>query len=65
MKAAKARILEVAAEFEKISGRRYGLFEEYRMEDAELALVLIGSTCRNCQSSCRQAAGGWSKGRAC
>ncbi|NLT21301.1 MAG: pyruvate ferredoxin oxidoreductase [Syntrophomonadaceae bacterium] len=44
MKAAKARILEVAAEFEKISGRSYGLFEEYRMEDAELALVLIGST---------------------
>jgi pyruvate ferredoxin oxidoreductase alpha subunit len=44
MKAAKARILEVAAAFEKISGRRYGLFEEYRMEDAELALVLIGSS---------------------
>jgi pyruvate ferredoxin oxidoreductase alpha subunit len=44
MKAAKARILEVAAEFEKISGRSYGLFEEYRMEDAELAVVLIGST---------------------
>ena len=44
MKAAKTRILEVAAEFEKISGRRYGLFEEYRMEDAELALVLMGST---------------------
>jgi len=44
IKAAKARILEVAAEFEMISGRSYGLFEEYRMEDAELALVLIGST---------------------
>lgn len=44
MKAAKARILEVAAAFEKISGRRYGLFEEYRMEDAELALVLMGSS---------------------
>ncbi len=44
MKAAKVRILEVAAEFEKISGRRYGLFEEYRMEDAEFALVLIGSS---------------------
>ncbi|MGI5880433.1 MAG: pyruvate ferredoxin oxidoreductase [Syntrophomonadaceae bacterium] len=44
MKAAKARILEVAAEFEKISGRSYGLLEEYRMEDAELAVVLIGST---------------------
>ncbi len=44
MKAAKARILEVAAKFEKVSGRRYGLLEEYNMEDAELALVLIGST---------------------
>jgi pyruvate ferredoxin oxidoreductase alpha subunit len=44
MKAAKARILEVAAEFAKISGRHYGLFEEYQMEDAELALVLIGSS---------------------
>jgi len=44
MKAAKARILEVGAEYEKISGRRYGLFEEYRMGDAELALVLIGSS---------------------
>lgn len=44
MKATKARILEVAAQFEKISGRHYGLLDEYRMEDAELALVLIGSS---------------------
>jgi len=44
MKAAKVRIQEVAADFAKISGRHYGLFEEYRMEDAEFALVLIGSS---------------------
>ncbi len=44
MKMAKARILEVAADFEKISGRQYGLIEEYRMDDADLALVLIGSS---------------------
>ena len=44
MKAAKARILEVAAEFAQVSGRHYGLLDEYRMEDAELALVLIGSS---------------------
>ena len=44
MKVARTRILEVATKFEKISGRSYGLFEEYRMEDAELALVLMGST---------------------
>jgi len=44
MKAAKIRILEVAAAFDKLSGRRYGFFETYRMEDAELAVVLIGSS---------------------
>ena len=33
----------VAAEYEKISGRSYGLFEEYRMEDAEYAIVIISS----------------------
>ena len=44
MKNAKARILKVASEFEKLTGRKYGLFEAYRMEDAELALLLIGSS---------------------
>ncbi|NMC27559.1 MAG: pyruvate ferredoxin oxidoreductase [Syntrophomonadaceae bacterium] len=44
MKAAKTRILEVAADFARISGRNYGLFEAYKMEDADLALVLIGSS---------------------
>ena len=39
----KKVILEVAEEFEKISGRKYGFFEEYRMEDAEYAMVIIGS----------------------
>ena len=27
----------------KISGRKYGLIEEYKMEDAEYAVVIIGS----------------------
>ncbi len=40
---AKQVILDVAKEFEGISGRSYGLFEEYRMEDADWACVLIGS----------------------
>ena len=44
MKNAKKAILEVAADFEKTFGRKYGFFEEYRMEDAEVAIVLIGST---------------------
>lgn len=36
-------VLAVAAEFEKMSGRGYGLFETYRLEDAEMALVILNS----------------------
>jgi len=36
-------VLGVAAEFEKVSGRRYGLFESYRLDDAEIALVILNS----------------------
>lgn len=39
----KAVILEVAKKFEALSGRSYGLFEEYRTEDAEYIMLLIGS----------------------
>lgn len=42
---AKEVILQVAKEFEAISGRSYGFFEEYRLEDAEYAIVAIGSVC--------------------
>ena len=44
MKAAGARILEVGEAYGKVSGRTYGFFEEYRMEDAETAVVVIGSS---------------------
>ena len=43
MKNAVQVVKDVAAEFEGISGRKYGLFEEYCMEDAEVAVVMIGS----------------------
>ena len=43
MRKAKQVILDVCAEFEKISGRKYGLFEEYKMDDAEYAIVIMGS----------------------
>ncbi len=36
-------VKDVAKEFAAISGREYGLFEEYCMEDAERAVVIIGS----------------------
>ncbi|GFR35555.1 pyruvate ferredoxin oxidoreductase [Thermobrachium celere] len=44
MRNAKKVILEVAAEYEKLTGRKYGFFEEYKMDDAEAAIVLINSS---------------------
>lgn len=41
---AKQVILDVAADYERVTGRRYGLFEEYRLEDAEVAVVVLNST---------------------
>jgi pyruvate ferredoxin oxidoreductase alpha subunit len=41
---AKKVILEIAKEYEKLSGRKYGYFEEYKLEDAEVAIVIINST---------------------
>ncbi len=39
----KEVILQVAKEFEKISGRKYSLFEEYRTEDADYIMLIMGS----------------------
>ena len=40
---AKQVILNVAKEYAQISGREYGLFEEYRTADADYIMLLIGS----------------------
>ncbi|MCD8232435.1 MAG: pyruvate ferredoxin oxidoreductase [Clostridiales bacterium] len=40
---AKQVILDVAKEYGQISGREYGLFEEYRTEDADYIMLMIGS----------------------
>ncbi len=36
-------VLKVAADFEKMSGRKYGLFETYRLDDAEIGLIILNS----------------------
>ncbi len=43
MRHAERVVLEVAKGFEALSGRKYGLFEAYRLEDADRAVVMIGS----------------------
>ena len=44
MRDAKAVIEEVSKEFSAMTGRQYGLIEEYKMEDAELVIVCMNST---------------------
>ena len=44
MRNAKKVILDVAEDFEKMTGRKYGFFEEYKMEDAEVVVVCMNST---------------------
>lgn len=44
MKNAKKVILDVAKEFEAMTGRKYDLLEKYMMDDAEVALVILNSS---------------------
>jgi pyruvate ferredoxin oxidoreductase alpha subunit len=39
-----AVVREVSREFGELTGRPYDFFESYRLDDAELALVILGST---------------------
>lgn len=41
---AKKVILDVAKEFEELTGRKYSFFEEYKLDDAEIAIVCMNST---------------------
>ncbi len=44
-------IEEVGKEFGRTFGRPYGFFEEYRMEDAELAVVVMSSAAGTCKDA--------------
>ena len=44
MKKAKDVILEVSKDFEKLTGRKYELFESYKLDDADIAIVCMNST---------------------
>jgi pyruvate ferredoxin oxidoreductase alpha subunit len=37
-------ITDVADEYAELTGRHYGLLDPYRLEDAEIAIVVVGST---------------------
>ena len=44
MKDSMPVILEIGEKFEKLTGRKYKFFEEYMMDDADVALVVMGSS---------------------
>ena len=48
---AKSVILEVARQYQKISGRSYGLFEEYKTKDADYIMLLMGSAAGTAKQS--------------
>ncbi|MDR2066919.1 MAG: hypothetical protein LBP57_03670 [Endomicrobium sp.] len=43
MRDAKNIILDIAKDFEQSFGRKYDLYEKYKLEDAEIVIVVIGS----------------------
>ena len=44
MREVKNIAIDVAKEFEKISGRKYELFEKYCLDDADVAIIVLNST---------------------
>ncbi len=44
MKNAKKEFLKVGRELSKITGRKYGYFDKYKLKDAKAAIVVLGST---------------------
>ena len=44
-------ISEIGQEYSKISGRHYGLVEPYRLDDAEAAILIIGSGAGACREA--------------
>ena len=51
---ARAVIKNVAQEFAAMTGRQYGLIETYQMDDAEEAIVIIGSSAGTAREAIKQ-----------
>ena len=44
MQKAKTEYKKICSEYKKISGRKHGIFETYKTEDADYVIVMMGST---------------------
>jgi len=52
---ARRAIVEVGREYGELTGRTYGHFEEYRLDDADVAVVALGSTCGTAKAAADRA----------
>ena len=52
MENSKEVIKKVGEAFGRISGRKYGLFEAYRTEDAEYVMLIMGSAAGTAKQAC-------------
>ncbi|GAQ25590.1 MULTISPECIES: pyruvate ferredoxin oxidoreductase [Tepidanaerobacter] len=52
MEAAKRVIEEIGKEYEKISGRKYGLIDAYKLDDADMAVVVMNSAAGSAKGVC-------------
>ena len=52
MEKAREVILQIGKEYGELTGRSYGMLEEYRMEDAEVAMLIIGSSAGTAKEAC-------------
>lgn len=57
MENARKVIIDVADEYAKISGRHYGYFEEYKLSDAEIGVIALGSSAGTMKSVIDEARG--------
>jgi len=55
MENARQVVLDVGAEYGKLTGREYGWFETYKLDDADVAIVAMGSTCGTAKVAADQA----------
>lgn len=55
MENARRVIVDVGREYGELTGRPSGLFEEYRLDDAEVAILALGSTCGTAKVAADQA----------
>lgn len=44
IKSSKEEIIKISDEFYKITGRKYDLYEKYKLDDAEVGIVVLNST---------------------